>query len=378
MSARHGVLAIAILIVGTVSARARTAQETADSGSVRETPPEGVEPLQSGSLPALPAVRPSPVPGFEDEEVYLRSIADRVQALAGQADTVADSARRVDLLAAAANLILAHELEACCTMRLLHLRDRNPGGEDAACRAALDRADALIERANSAVQALRDQEGAPPESWLVASSRRLETLEAFSSALRAYLVAGSAEADSSDPGRAASLLAPLREDPDRRVAAAARLWQACLRSRADSPSRALAILEPALIDPPPDSMPYALFARLLRCRLVAEIGGSAGALTLLTQVEDRSAEWLSREEERDQAARAAQFLRLQVMADWHARLDGPGRSDERNWCIERSRRLIEERFGDAGNRVLRLTPVIPIFARPPEPAKDGVRPAEDG
>jgi hypothetical protein len=354
------------------------AQETVEPESVKETPPGGVEPLPSGSFPALPAVIPAPISGFEDEAAYLRSIADRVQVLAGQADVVADATRRVDLLAAAANLTLAHELESCCTKRLLHLRGRDPGMDEATCRAGLDRADALIERASSSVQALRDSEEELPESWLVESSRRLETLRAFASAFRVYLVAGSDEEDSPDLRRAASLLAPLREDPNRRVAAAARLWQACLRARAGSPTRALSILEPALIDPPADSMPYALFARLLRCRLVAEIGGSAGALALLMQVEDRSTDWLSSQEERDQAARAAQFLRLQIMADWYARLDETRQSDERNWCIERSGRLIEERFSDGGNSVLRLTPVIPVFARPPEPepVKDRARPAE--
>ncbi len=380
MSLRFGVFAIAILTIGATSTRARMAQETVEPGSVQATRPGGVEPSPSGSLPPLPPVSPAPVSGFEDEAAYLRSIADRVQALAGRADAVADSTRRVDLLAAAANWILAYELESCCTKRLLRLSGRDPGMDEATCRAGLDRADALIERVNSSLQELRDSEQELPGGWLVESSRRLETLRAFASALRAYLLAGSDEESLRELRRAASILAPLLEDPDRRVAAAAGLWQACLRARAGNPTRALSILEPVLIDPPADSMPYALFARLLRCRFVAEIGGSAGALALLMQVEERSAEWLSTQEERDQAARAAQFLRLQIMADWYARLDETRQSDERNWCIERSRRLIDERFGDVGNSVLRLTPVIPIFARPPEPepAKDRARPAEDG
>ncbi len=197
------------------------------------------------------------------------------------------------------------------------------------------------------------------------SRQRLQTLRAFATGLRAYLLSGADEDGARDLRRAVSLLAPLLEDRRRSVAAAANLWQACLRSRSSQPARALSTLDPALADPPADSMPHAYFARLLRCRLVASGGGAAAALALLMQMEERCNDWLTSERERDDATRAAQFIRLQVMADWYHQLPETDGNHLRRWCADRITELINERFAQNGDTVLRLTPVIPIIARPP-------------
>ena len=328
--------------------------------------------------------RLAPMPGFDDDAAYVRSIASQVDELAAQARRVDDLAKRVDLLAGAVNLILAHQVEPYCSRRLLQLQSDDDVGDKAESQSAFDRADELIARAKTALQewsaqqTLKDRDPATSKrnglspgpalrSGPAEVGQRLETLQAFASGLRAYLLPGSNE-----PRRAASGLAPLIEDRNHAVSAAATLWQACLRSSDSYPDRALSVLAPPLADPAPGSMPYAFFARLLRCRLIAERGGDgkddhdpspAAALALLMQIEERCDEWLADAAQRDNAMRTAQLVRLQILADWSDHLALKGRVAERKWCIDRIEELLNEHGGEGKYTVLRLSPAIPIIAR---------------
>ncbi len=336
---------------------ADAASETA-SASLKPAP--NTAPVETrGSL--LPAVRLAAMPGFDDNTAYARSIAARVEELAAQASRADDLTRRVDLLAASANLVLAYQIEPACTHRLLQLRSDEEVLEEAASRAALDRTDEFITEAHNTLDKLDDRDDLP-EGWLAQSRRRLETLEVFALGLRAYLLPGAGDETVRDARSAVSRLAPLLEDQDATVAAAANLWQACLKSRDRDPSRALSVLGPALASPPRGSMPYAFFARLQRCRLIAKRGGPAAALALLMQIEEHCDDWLTDNTARDDAMRAAQLVRIQILIDWHDHLDASSKAAEREWCADRIKALSAERFGEGSETVLRLTPAIPIIA----------------
>lgn len=355
--------------LAAASACAAVFQDGANTGAADaagETPSRSLTPAPNtasleigGSL--LPTVRLALMPGFDDSTAYARSIATRVEELAGQASRVDDLTKRVDLLAASANLVLAHQLEPACTHVLLQLHSDEEVFEEAFLRSALDRADELITRAQNTLRKLDDRDDLP-EGWLVQSGRRLETLDVFALGLRAYLLPGAGDEASRGVRRAASRLAPLLEDQNGAVAAAANLWQACLRSRDSDPARALSVLGPALADPPRGSMPYAFFARLERCRLIAKSGGPAAALALLMQIEEHCDDWLTDNTARNDAMRTAQLVRIQILTNWQDRLGAPEHSAERLWCADRIKALAADRFAEGGNTVLRLTSAVPIIA----------------
>ncbi len=357
--------ALAAFAFAAASACAALIQDegNAEAASAGPTPaPIGTQrtPVDTrGSL--QPAVRLAPMPGFDDNTAYARSIAARVDELASQASQADDLTRRVDLFAASANLVLAHQLEPACTHTLLQLRHNEEIFEEAASRAALDRADGLITEAHDTLRNLDDRDDLP-EGWLAQSKRHIETLEVFALGLRAYLLPGAGDEAVRCVRSAVSRLAPLLEDQSPAVTAAANLWQACLKSRGSDPARALSVLGPALTDPSRGSMPYAFFARLQRCRLIAKRGGPAAALALLMQIEEHCDHWLTNNTARDDAMRATQLVRIQILIDWHDHLDASSKAAEREWSADRIKALVADRFAEGGETVLRLTPAIPIMA----------------
>lgn len=324
----------------------------------------------TATMPAMPRVRLAPMPGFDDETAYVRSMSDRPAALADLAQKTDLAGARVELWISAANLILAYQIEPNCTRRVLHLADGENELDVAALTEALDRADGFLAQAGVEIDDLARGEDAPDEKltqWRHESS----TLKAFSAALRAYLIpAEKGEADRA-ARRAASGLSPLREDSNRQVAAAASFWQACLRSRESDFGPALSALDLALADLRPESMPYVFFARLLRCRLVGDRGSPATALALLLQFEERSREWIEDETARADAVRTTRLVCLQTLARWFDRLSAEDATAERRWCVERMKTIIGESFneevtGGEGATVLRLTPSVPLVAVVPE------------
>ncbi len=348
-------------------------------GAPQDPPPPALTPEPAAALDgafspsdAFQRVQLAPMPGFDDDAAYLRSVGDRVDELVKSAEGAAgagNETRRVGFLLAAVNVILAHQLEPSCTRAVLRLpRDQNQL-DLATVQGGLDRADTLLARAQRTLQSVRESEGADVE-WLREAAHRVKTLRAFGSALGAFLASGSADVDERGVRRAASLLSPLLEDRRRGVAAAATFWQASLRSLDADPARALSVLDLALADPHTAPIHYALFARLLRCRIIADRGGAAAALALLMQLEERIDEWITDETRRDLAVRTAQLVRLQILTAWRERLSPTDAVDERRWCADRFRALATDRFGEERNHVLRLTPAVPIIAEPPDPPSE--------
>jgi len=317
-----------------------------------------------------PDVRLASLPGFADDAVFLASVASRVAELQQQAGEATDAARKTGFILAAANLILAEQLEPPCSRKFLQL-DTPLQGEDAVVAAALDRADALLVEAEAYLLAEQKdpmEEDAPPTDQAKELSRIAVTLKAFAQALRTYLVMEADSDSSRDARRAASGLSILLEDDNSQIAAGAAFWQACLRAMEPDPTPALDILDRAIVELPTDAPRFGFFSRLLRCRLVAARGGPAAALALLMQVEERADGWFKADPDRTDALRSCVWLRLRVLQDWHDRLDATSHADERAWCRSRIDTLRAQRFSDAsGVTVLRLNQAIPIIARPPGP-----------
>lgn len=330
--------------------------------------------------PKLPDMGLAPVAGFDDDAAFVRSVSDRVASLEASAAREDVAQRRAATLLAGANLILARKIEPACSRRLLRIG----GGDESGLRGALDHADDLLARAEALLKESAEASEAPAQRNEVARHHRM--LRAFAAGLRAYLLSEKDDASSGGVRRAVSLLSPLIEDEDRSVSAAARLWQACLRSGESDIARALSALDLAVKRPAEGAMPYALFASVERCRLLAMQGGQATALALLMQVEGRCEEWTGRTglpvgetEKQDQAVRMVQLAQMQILGDWfdHAGSNDAGegrqaevRRIERKWCADRISKLTEEGFGGDDKGLFRLGEAIPIIAKPPASEKD--------
>ena len=156
------------------------------------------------------------------------------------------------------------------------------------------------------------------------------------------------------------------ESSDQRIAGAASLWQAALFLNAGLADRALALLEPALAAPPTKHLRPAFFARLLRCRAIADQQRYTTALALLFQLEERCEEWFPVEADRGDALRAVTIVEWQVLHDWHEALDGESHEPQRRWCVEKAKTLLDERFTHEAHAILRLGRSIPIIVAAPE------------
>lgn len=335
--------------------------------------------LAAPPLTVLPPVRLGPIGESADVAAYLRAVTNRVDGLVRQAEDATEPMTRVGFFLAAANQILAYQLEPACTCEFLGIADRQVAADEDKLRPALDRADALLGKAQNELTTI-SKETEPPGNHLRESEYRLETLQAFAGALRAYLLgrkdpgpggelpAAPGPSGTASARRAALQLSVLLEDPHHQVAAAAALWQACLRSGAPDLTRVMSLLPPALSDPPAQDLPFAFFSKLLRCRLLASSGGHAAALALAVQIEDRCDDWLSDEAERADAVRAATLIEIQILSDWHQHLAVSNQAEAQQWCAQRINTLIEERFPEGKRTVLRLTSAIPVIAPPPPPA----------
>ena len=108
-------------------------------------------------------------------------------------------------------------------------------------------------------------------------------------------------------------------------------------------------------------MPYPMFSRLLRCRLIAEGDGYAASLALLTQMESKAADWFEDERLDGEVRRTIYLAMLQSLASWNKHL-APEQTTERKWCQEQFDRIKRESF-EVSNTIFRLDPAIPFVAK---------------
>ena len=249
------------------------------------------------------------------------------------------------------NMTLAWELEPFASRWLLGLG--NPEEQTAA--------NALLAAAIERLQA-------KPDTAVEATS---DTTLPFVAALRAIWDPGEGEAAELARRQAVMGLAVLLEHERADVTSAALLWQAVLYREMDRADKAFKLLPPATARVERDATAYQFFARLLRCRIVADCGGYAAAYSLLLQVEELAHDWFKDERAQEEAVHAAMLMRMQVLREWRTSLDQTADSLEVAWCtraIERIRaELPEDRVP-----LLRLGETVPLA----EPVTDAATTTE--
>jgi hypothetical protein len=111
-------------------------------------------------------------------------------------------------------------------------------------------------------------------------------------------------------------LALYLDDENRAVVESAKLWQGVAYRRAGKPERALQVLHPVLTTP--EARHIGLYARLERCRALADRGDYAAALAVAQRVAARVDPWFEEmdAETRRQAADSVRWTRIELLGRW--------------------------------------------------------------
>ncbi len=310
--------------------------------------------------PTLPAVKLSLVDTFEDEASYLAKTAADLAELEQQAAQTSDQQHKVDLLLAAANQVLAFQIEPVISRQLLGLGDDVQKDDQPKSSTMLTHVRELLGASDTIIESLGQGElNDEQQAWHHQAKHRLTLLKGFAAGVEALT---NAQLNQTSLRDAASRLSILREDSDGAVMSASGLWQAIVRSKMDDTDRALDVLPLALAQVRNKSLAQSFFARILRCELLAKRGEYAASLALLTNIEELSDDWFGRRAKRDVAARTASWMQLNVLKRWHQSLLEQGHHAEARWCVLRANSLIERRFSDDELTLLRLVPAVPIVA----------------
>ncbi len=335
-------------------------------------------------FPTIPPVSFGDKTDLADGQIVLRERVRRLSALAEKTD---DALLRAELRMAAANIILAQQLELPCTRVFWGVAE--PDGDHPASeehRQSLAAAEKLLTHAkddlDTARQALvnhppvvsEEDEGGPVEAEknsdrddlrkrFSKDSGHRRTLMAFHRALHTALLPPTGEGAARESRRAASELSALMENDNPRVAMAANFWQAYLRKAEPDAKATLSRLSYALDEVAAADQPYAFFSRVLRGMVLADHGRHFAAITLFAQMEERALIWFGDDEARDRAVRAIVWVRVRLLQQWHERLNPDTQREEREWCRERASQLIQRSLSEP-NLLPRLSPAIPMLFDP--------------
>ncbi len=330
------------------------------------------------SFPPAPAMTLAPLDGVDDVAAYTSSVANRATRLVELAEKSNGPLLRAELQLTGANLILARQIEPAGTRIFWRLAGSTEHPSDRQMLTkAFDTVDKLLIDAEANLdearhRASRDEEAssetaeAKEESIrskparIAAIGRHRRTLASFQQALRAALLPPPDDDGKRTARRAASELAALVEHDDPRVATAAGFWQAYLRKGETDPHASLARLDYALDEFAPAEQPYAFFARVMRCDVLAGHGQGVAALALLTQMEERALGWYPDEEPRKQALGAIAWTKLHTLRAWHDTFDPKERTEERAWCRAQAATLIKDTLTEPPG-LPRLSPAIPML-----------------
>ncbi|MEK6644532.1 MAG: hypothetical protein AABZ08_11550 [Planctomycetota bacterium] len=116
------------------------------------------------------------------------------------------------------------------------------------------------------------------------------------------------------------------DDDDKMITESAKLWQAVAYRRAGKPDRALQILRPVLS--PPASPRIGLYARLERCRALADKGDFVSAISLASRLAVRVESWFDTENEATQRAAVGlvKGVRVDLYRTWTKKLQSDGQA----------------------------------------------------
>ena len=323
---------------------------------------------ESAGFPERPKLVLARSQAVEGEQDPIEFWSGRIGALIDAASKTEDTLEKSRNLLGAANIIIARQLETFSSLAVLNLLPELPAGERKSIGDNMDQAEELIGRVKEllAAQAPPDDPAAdapatdqpkgndpkPDRTQLV---HAVEVLQSFLNGQRVYLLG------ETEPGarrRAASALAPLLEDSDRKVAAAARLWQALLRGLEPDPAAAIQILDSPMAPPHPETWPYGLFSKVLRCRYQGAQGSWSPALVMLVHIEEQLESWVPDLALRGDARRFFAYTRLEVLKRWYDSLP-PERTTERAWCVLQAGEILKSYFA-VETSLLRLNPAVPM------------------
>ena len=324
---------------------------------------------QTIAFPELPNVSLARLRSVEGETDPAEYWSRRVEALieaASKAETPTEKSR---FLLAAVNVLLGRTLEPFSSLAVLNMSRELTAEEKSLIHSTLMRAEGLIAESNDLCKTQVVPEGGDAEAPAETPAgekipngecgqviHAAETLQSFLNGQRAYLL------DETEPGarrRAASALAPLLEDADKKIASAGRLWQALLRGLEADPTAALQILGSPMASPHPETWPYGLVSKVIRCRYQGIQGSWSSALMMLMHIEEQLEEWVPAAAHRGDARRFFAYTRLEVLRRWYDSLP-PERETERAWCANQAQEIVKVYFSvDAS--LLRLDPAVPMF-----------------
>lgn len=306
--------------------------------------------------------------GVEGESSYREYLADAAHALRfrlRRIEQASDSplAERIELRLAAANWTLAKQCEPPLSRRLLGMGDPSDSGDVGRW---ITEALNDLQAARRDLSAFEETEGYD-EDRAAQFSDSIELLTAFAGALGACMSDAEDEESLAKYGEAARVLSEYLEDDRPQVVAAATLFQGMLYGKTNRVDRALRLLPQPGKPPRREALRYDFFARLLRCKYIAEQGGYAAAWGLLLSLEEPVEDWFITATGRTEARRAAMLVKFDICRDWSEVGEASSRQATRAWCDKALERIRAEYFPAEGDHALmRLITAVPMIARPPK------------
>lgn len=161
-------------------------------------------------------------------------------------------------------------------------------------------------------------------------------------------------------------LAIARESDDPAVASCALLWQSFAFNLAERRDRALVSLPQAL--EAPKYLPYDFMSRLLRCKILAELGRYAAATGLSIRIRAACQQWFKGETDEGITARCrlAALLQCRIGQLWMEQLSSSDSKVAASRLEASLVRLQESVFSsEQPQEVYYLDPAVPIIVKPP-------------
>lgn len=312
----------------------------------------GISAAELSHVPAPPSLSSVPYPEGIADEAAFRSWLEREQTRLFQAAGAAPVQERLRLQLQLANWLLAVRCEPHASRLIQNVAEPDDAAE--------------LSRLSG--EALRILGEADPDHEDERWGEVAELLAHFGEAMRQYALAHQSAHDPEALQNAANDLAMWLDDERLPVASAAVLWQSLLYQAAGEPERALAVLPLPLTALQDD--PFAFFARLQRCLVLARTERRSAALALLLRMEERTGQWFRQPSESQSALCTLTWARIQMAetADWAL---GDVASTTMSRWIERAREALANNGETC--ELLRLTHAVPLLIS--EAAATGKAPA---